>query len=164
MATLAISTTLTLSLLLLLLTLGAGQVNPGSYDISAEQGWDKFVKDAAKATGGTPINMDEFVTRVNNNMNKSRDEEPDPELLQELKNLNGRDGSTVSNPFASEMSSEPPAAVNNLAKAKMIGSSNGGSLAPASNAALNGAMPVQAVGGLLLLLLLPPVFSAYYVL
>ncbi|KAL0920965.1 hypothetical protein M5K25_007985 [Dendrobium thyrsiflorum] len=165
MASLAISTTLTLSLLLLLLTLCAGQVNPGSFDISAQQGWDKFVKDAATATGGTPINIDEFVTRVNKNMNNSgnEDPEPDPELLQDLKNFNGRSGSTVSNPFASEMSSQPPAAVENLAKAKMIGSTNGGSSAPASNAAVNGASPVQAVGGLLLLLL-PPVFAAYFVL
>ncbi|KAI0515616.1 hypothetical protein KFK09_008281 [Dendrobium nobile] len=163
MATLAISTALTLSLLLLLLTLASGQVNPGSFDISAQQGWDQFVKDAAKATGGTPINMDEFVTRLNNNMNKTEDKEPDPDLLQELRNLNGRDGSTVANPFASEMSSLPPAAADNLAKAKMIGSTNGGSSAPASNPAVNGAMPVRAVGGLLLVVL-PPVFSAYFVL
>lgn len=165
MASLLLSAALTLSLLL---TSAYAQNNPaGSYDITAEKGWDNFVKEAAKGTGGTPINMDEFVTRVNNNINKGGDEGADPDLMAELKSLDDRKGldtvpsAATLNSSNSDAEIQPStAAMDDLATAKMIASANGGSLAP-EKADSNGAFSAKAVGVVCGLL---PVFAACFVL
>ncbi|KAG0494933.1 hypothetical protein HPP92_005927 [Vanilla planifolia] len=54
--------------LILILPLNHNTLTQGTYDISKEPGWDNFVREASKATGGNPRDMDNFVSGVNGNL------------------------------------------------------------------------------------------------
>ncbi|PKU75985.1 Choline monooxygenase, chloroplastic [Dendrobium catenatum] len=85
--TISICTTLALSLFL---TFTLAQVNTDSYDKLAELGLNNFVNEVSNRTGGTPLHINEFVTRDNNNLNGGEAEVVDQKLIKGLKNFNVR--------------------------------------------------------------------------